>query len=177
MFSYSCNSQKNTFFVDTENITIKEAFKVSDKITPGCVKGEKFQKFKLYLKNIYGLDLEKEKIINIFYVMPKSNCGVEYKKTEKKNISNEYFFSHSNKYTKLKNSIIFVQNELNPQDRSWFYDKNNLIFDLFLSYENDKKCTAQLTISNDGLYLLNWGFLNPSVYNAFSNALPLYECQ
>lgn len=177
IFSYGCKAQKSTFFVDSENITIKEAFKFSDNITPGCIKGEQFQLFKKYLKNIYGLDLENEKIINIFYVMPKSKCGVEYKKKEKKNISNEYFLSHSNEYTKLKNSILFIQNELNEYDKSWFYDKNNLVFDLFLSYENDKKCTAQLTISNDGLFFLNWGYFNPLVYNAFSNAIPLYECQ
>jgi hypothetical protein len=172
----SCAIKKNDDKItDLKNVSIEQVFNNTVKIAPGCIKGEKLESLKNYLRDNCKIDLDKEKIINISYKMPINLCGKDYTSYTLKD-KGDSKNPHFQDLNSLNHKIIYIQNDGKKVDNNWFFDKNNLILNLLLNEKNNNKCDALITISDDGIYFTSWSF-SVAICNAFGNAIPTYKCE
>ena len=164
---------------DTSNFTLKDTHPNNYlKIVPGCIEPDKFDAIKTFLNKKCKIDLDAVGTVNIYYLMPKTSCDHNLYKSVSINQRSNYYFKlhHPNEYTKITYPVIFVQYEPEVIDMKWTQDDNNLLYNLFLDYDKSLHCDAMITISKDRLYLLDWDYFNPEVFNAFSNELKKFNC-
>ena len=179
IFSQKSNLPPKNFY-DTSKFTIKDTHPNSyQKIVPGCIELDKFLTLKTFLKQKCKIDLDSVGTVNVYYLMPKTSCDHNlYKSVNINQRSNFYFkLHHPNDYTKVTYPVIFVKYESELIDMKWTQDDNYLLYNLFLDYDKSLHCDAMITISKDRLYLLDWDYFNPIVFNTFSNELKKFNCE
>ncbi|MEW5675272.1 hypothetical protein ABGT15_03060 [Flavobacterium enshiense] len=85
--------------------------------------------------------------------------------------------SHSDKVTKINKSTLFIRNVSTPEDSFWKKDISDFFFSLFLKNYEKPFNGASITINNKGIYLIDFKYINPIIFNAFSNEIDKFSCE